>query len=776
MLNLSGGQRLSARYIVRERLSRGSLGETWRALDESRNREVIVKVLRDDVARTPAALDSLRAELDAARRVAHPGLASGYALECEPDGNCFLVRDYIEGRDLSSLRAQPWRLVVPALVDVAEALAAMHAQSLVHRDLKSSNVIVAPDGSVRVIDLAATALAGDAGAAAVGSPYSQSPQQLASEAPQPSDDIYAFGALLYELLGGYPPFYPNFNRERVIAEAPTRLRPVHSAPAALVTLATSLLEKNPERRPHSLSEVSAQLRELLGKSDEELVASNAAVLSEAAAAGPRTESVIRPIVRPPDRAATRTASGASRRRTWFVAAGIASLAAVAVAVFVALPEYAPPPPANAPAASIDAPAKKPAEPVDLEALAAQMDKAEQAQGAFESMYKSLETRGAAEWAAEPFAASRELGVQADEQFEEREFTAAQETYKKALERVQEASDTAAQVVERELARGTAALAAGQSIPARDAFALARRVEPQNAAAARGAARAATLDEVTGLLTAASNDERASQWSEALAKYRRALELDAQTTSATEGVKRAEARIAGDAYASAMSQGLAHLNAGRLGEARAAFGRAGQVRPGAREVRDALAQVADAEKRRTIAAHRAAAEEHERAERWEKALAEYDAALAVDNAVEFARQGRERVVPRVELARNLEVHVSKPERLTSAAVRQQAYQQLAEAERISSPGPLLARQISQVRTNLKMVEVPVRVALESDNATVVVIHRVGPLGAFERREVDLLPGRYTVVGTRMGFRDVRREIDVVPGQAPPPVLIRCEERI
>ena len=70
----------------------------------------------------------------------------------------------------------------------------------------------------------------------------------------------------------------------------------------------------------------------------------------------------------------------------------------------------------------------------------------------------------------------------------------------------------------------------------------------------------------------------------------------------------------------------------------------------------------------------------------------------------------------------------------------------------------------------------RVALESDNATVVVIHRVGPLGAFERREVDLLPGRYTVVGSRMGYRDVRREIEVQPGAAPPPVLIRCEERI
>lgn len=771
MPTFSSGQRLSARYIVRERLSQGALGETWRALDETRNREVIVKVLRDEVARSPAALQSLRAELDAARRVTHPGIASGYTLESDENGQPFLVRDYVEGRDLSSLRAQPWRIIAPAMVDVAEALAALHEQDLVHRDLKSSNVIVAPDGSVRVIDLGAAASAGDGSAAHVGSPYSQSPQQLGGEPPTPGDNVYACGALLYELLGGYPPFYPNFNRERVMQEAPARLAPVHPAPAALSELAMRLLEKDPARRPQSMREVAAELRELLAKADDEVMVQQAA-----APAGPAV--VIRPIVRPPERGAARAAvSGASRRRTWFVGAGIASLAAVAVAVFVALPNYSVPvvtAPLPAPKATQAEP--KPGEPVDLEALAVAMDKAEQAQGAFDAVFKSLESRGAGEWAAEPFAAGRTLGEQAAAQFDKREFAAAQDTYKKGLDRLQEASDTAAKVVERELARGKAALEAGQSAAARDAFTLVRRIDPQNSVAVRGAARAATLDQVTALLTAASNDERGSQWSEAAQKYRQALQLDADTTSASEGLKRVESRIAGDAYAAAMSQGLGHLSAGRLADARAAFGRAGQVRPGAKEVSDALAQVAEAEKLRQIAAHRAAAEANERAERWEQALADYDAALALDRAVEFARQGRERVMPRLELAKALEIHVQKPERLTSPAVREQAYQLLAEAERVPSPGPVLAKQMAQVRTNLKKVEAPVRVALESDNATVVVIHRVGPLGAFEHREVDLLPGRYTVVGTRMGYRDVRREIDVLPGQAPPPLLIRCEERI
>jgi hypothetical protein len=70
----------------------------------------------------------------------------------------------------------------------------------------------------------------------------------------------------------------------------------------------------------------------------------------------------------------------------------------------------------------------------------------------------------------------------------------------------------------------------------------------------------------------------------------------------------------------------------------------------------------------------------------------------------------------------------------------------------------------------------RVALASDNVTDVTIYRFGRLGNFERKDVELLPGRYTVVGVRAGYRDVRRQIDVVPGREAATVVIRCEEPI
>ena len=78
--------------------------------------------------------------------------------------------------------------------------------------------------------------------------------------------------------------------------------------------------------------------------------------------------------------------------------------------------------------------------------------------------------------------------------------------------------------------------------------------------------------------------------------------------------------------------------------------------------------------------------------------------------------------------------------------------------------------------MRQAETPIRVALASDNATEVQIYRIGKLGLFEQKDLELMPGRYTVVGTRQGFRDVRKELNLMPGSSPPTLVVRCEERI
>jgi hypothetical protein len=226
----------------------------------------------------------------------------------------------------------------------------------------------------------------------------------------------------------------------------------------------------------------------------------------------------------------------------------------------------------------------------------------------------------------------------------------------------------------------------------------------------------------------------------------------------------------------MARGFSALSKGDYAAARTGFESARKVRPGAAEIDQALKQVEQEERTRVINGKLAAARSFEGKERWADALQEYRAILQLDPTVAAALESSARVQPRAELNAQLEVYITQPERLFSAPVRNSARETLAQASGISNPGPVLTRQMATIREWLARAEVPVQVALRSDNQTQVTIFRVGQLGAFEQRSLELAPGSYTVVGTRPGYRDVRREINVVPGAQLPPVMILCEDKI
>jgi hypothetical protein len=164
------------------------------------------------------------------------------------------------------------------------------------------------------------------------------------------------------------------------------------------------------------------------------------------------------------------------------------------------------------------------------------------------------------------------------------------------------------------------------------------------------------------------------------------------------------------------------------------------------------------------------------ERWTEAQAIYDEALGRDPTLVFAIEGRAAVAPRAELGKRLQALIDRPERLAEEPVRAEAQRLLAQADAIPKKGPVIRSQVSRLELLLPTFNQPVMLALESDNATEVAIQRVGFFGAFERREVTLKPGKYTVTGKRAGFRDVRREITVAPGQSEQTIVIRCLEPI
>jgi tetratricopeptide (TPR) repeat protein len=226
----------------------------------------------------------------------------------------------------------------------------------------------------------------------------------------------------------------------------------------------------------------------------------------------------------------------------------------------------------------------------------------------------------------------------------------------------------------------------------------------------------------------------------------------------------------------MSEGLAALERGEFAEARAAFARAEAARPGTTGAADGIARAEEGLKADALGRHRRQGEAAEAREEWRRALEEYDAALVLEPRVAFAVEGRARCALRAELDQRLEDHLKRSDRLGADAVAGDAEAALARAREVSPPGPRLERQVAALERALIQARTPVPVRLLSDGRTEVVVLRVGRLGAFREKALDLRPGSYVVVGSRRGYRDARRTLVVEPGRSPEPLLVRCDEAL
>ena len=232
----------------------------------------------------------------------------------------------------------------------------------------------------------------------------------------------------------------------------------------------------------------------------------------------------------------------------------------------------------------------------------------------------------------------------------------------------------------------------------------------------------------------------------------------------------------DDFRQAMSLGLAALDRDEFEAAARAFERAVALAPESTEAADGLARAQQALRLVAIAEHRRRAGALELEERWREAEAEYQAALALDSTLRFAREGEVRAGRLAELSERLVYHISHPERLIDDRVLDEARDLLVEAEPMVVGLPGLEKQVRDLGQVVQIASTPIRIVLVSDNSTEVVVYRVGSLGRFERRELQLRPGTYTVVGRREGYRDVRRKLEVRSDGQHEPLHVRCEEKI
>jgi tetratricopeptide (TPR) repeat protein len=457
-----------------------------------------------------------------------------------------------------------------------------------------------------------------------------------------------------------------------------------------------------------------------------------------------------------------------------VYASLALLLLLAVAAVVLLPDLV-----RERGPLVTAPAELPPAPVAARATAAppaDRDRADAARAAWLAESGRAGEAGLERFRPGVIAAAEAEAAAADTAYQARRFAAAAEGYARAETTLREVREAVPDLLAAALAEGDEALAAGAAAKAAAAYGEALLIEPGNAAAVRGRERAARLPEVLAAMAAAAASENAGDVATARRGYGQALALDPDWQPARAAIARLEAGQATAAYQQAMAAGLAAAAAGREAEATAAYKRALGIRPGDAAATAALADLQRAAAGERLRALAAEAARLAAAERWSGAVERYEELLRLDPSLADAREGLAMARSRADLDRRLNAAIADADRLNEAPRAAVAAALLAEARAVPAPGATLAGQVRELARLLEVAARPVPVQFESDNLTRVTIFKVGDLGTFASRTVPLKPGAYTVVGSRVGYRDVRRQIRVGPDGVAGPVVVRCEEPI
>jgi eukaryotic-like serine/threonine-protein kinase len=259
---MRSGQLLTGRYRLDGCLGAGGMSVVWRAHDEILDRPVAVKVLAATHASTPAEVRRIREEAQAAARLWHPNVTSVYDYG-EATGDLgerlpYVVMELLPGVTLHQRIAEgplPATTALRICAEVAAALAESHAQGVVHRDVKPSNVMLTPAGA-KVLDFGIAARAGqpdvEADGTVLGSPAYVAPERLDGEEVAPASDVFALGVLMYLTLSGKRPWPADTPTQMVAAhvgQPPADLLPIDGVPDDVRRIVERCLARDPDARP-----------------------------------------------------------------------------------------------------------------------------------------------------------------------------------------------------------------------------------------------------------------------------------------------------------------------------------------------------------------------------------------------------------------------------------------------------------------------------------------------------------------------------------------------
>jgi beta-lactam-binding protein with PASTA domain len=276
-------QVLGERYEIGGVLGRGGMAEVHRGRDLRLGREVAVKVLRSDLARDPSFQVRFRREAQAAASLNHPAIVAVYDTgedRSSSGATPYIVMEYVEGDTLRDVLRREGVLsperAMNFAADICNALDFSHRNGIVHRDVKPGNVMVTPQGTVKVMDFGIARAVSDSAAtmtstaAVIGTAQYLSPEQARGESVDARSDVYSVGCLLYELVTGAPPFTGDspvsvaYQHVREDPKLPSSVNP--AIPPELDAILLKALSKNPANRYQSAADMRNDLlRALAGQ-------------------------------------------------------------------------------------------------------------------------------------------------------------------------------------------------------------------------------------------------------------------------------------------------------------------------------------------------------------------------------------------------------------------------------------------------------------------------------------------------------------------------------
>ncbi len=275
-----------AHYEILKKIGAGGMGEVYRARDPQLDREVAIKILPGSATGDPDNLARFKQEAKTLAAVNHPGIATVFGLH-EQGGTRFMAMELVPGSDLSqriSKGALPTREAIKFALQIAEALEAAHEQGIIHRDLKPQNLMVAPDGKIKILDFGLArvlnrrpissdddpsptiTVALTQPGTVMGTPAYMSPEQVQGEAVDARNDIWAFGAVLYEMLTGKKAFGGKNVSEimyQVLATDPDLGLLPASLPSGVRRLVRRCLVKEARNRLQSIGDARVILQEAI---------------------------------------------------------------------------------------------------------------------------------------------------------------------------------------------------------------------------------------------------------------------------------------------------------------------------------------------------------------------------------------------------------------------------------------------------------------------------------------------------------------------------------